>query len=181
MCQNTNRTKLIYEKDQSLTASTLGTFKAWCRIGNIWEQFLTTTSPLLLLAFSLLREGGRGESWGESNLLTWGGPLLGSRCGVQQESICNPHSMPRHRKSLWKPLYLILLTVPLTQDNTFSFPNRRGRDRDRRIFPPSFKMPVFVITGANRGLGLEFVRQLSADSSNTILAATRSLSRDLGL
>lgn len=40
-------------------------------------------------------------------------------------------------------------------------------------------MPVFVITGANRGLGLEFVRQLSADSSNTILAATRSLSRDL--
>jgi NAD(P)-dependent dehydrogenase (short-subunit alcohol dehydrogenase family) len=41
-------------------------------------------------------------------------------------------------------------------------------------------MPIFVITGANRGLGLEFVRQLSADSSNTILAATRSLSRDLG-
>ncbi|PMD43060.1 NAD(P)-binding protein [Hyaloscypha variabilis F] len=40
-------------------------------------------------------------------------------------------------------------------------------------------MPVFVITGANRGLGLEFVRQLSTDSSNTILAATRSLSRDL--
>ncbi|KAE9374189.1 NAD(P)-binding protein [Stipitochalara longipes BDJ] len=41
-------------------------------------------------------------------------------------------------------------------------------------------MTVFVITGANRGLGLEFVRQLSADPSNTILAATRSLSRDLG-
>jgi NAD(P)-dependent dehydrogenase (short-subunit alcohol dehydrogenase family) len=41
-------------------------------------------------------------------------------------------------------------------------------------------MLVFVITGANRGLGLEFVRQLSTDSSNTILAATRSLSRDLG-
>lgn len=40
-------------------------------------------------------------------------------------------------------------------------------------------MPVFVITGANRGLGLEFVRQLSADSSNSIVAATRSLSRDL--
>jgi len=40
-------------------------------------------------------------------------------------------------------------------------------------------MPVFVITGANRGLGLEFVRQLSADPSNTIIAATRSLSRDL--
>jgi NAD(P)-dependent dehydrogenase (short-subunit alcohol dehydrogenase family) len=41
-------------------------------------------------------------------------------------------------------------------------------------------MPIFVITGANRGLGLEFIRQLSADSSNTILAATRALSRDLG-
>jgi NAD(P)-dependent dehydrogenase (short-subunit alcohol dehydrogenase family) len=41
-------------------------------------------------------------------------------------------------------------------------------------------MPIFVITGANRGLGLEFVRQLSTDSSNTILAATRSLSGDLG-
>jgi NAD(P)-dependent dehydrogenase (short-subunit alcohol dehydrogenase family) len=40
-------------------------------------------------------------------------------------------------------------------------------------------MPVYVITGANRGLGLEFVRQLSTDSSNTILAATRSLSRDI--
>lgn len=40
-------------------------------------------------------------------------------------------------------------------------------------------MPVFVITGANRGLGLEFVRQLISDPSNTILAATRSLSRDL--
>jgi NAD(P)-dependent dehydrogenase (short-subunit alcohol dehydrogenase family) len=37
-------------------------------------------------------------------------------------------------------------------------------------------MPVYVITGTNRGLGLEFVRQLSSDSSNTILAA---LSRDL--
>jgi NAD(P)-dependent dehydrogenase (short-subunit alcohol dehydrogenase family) len=40
-------------------------------------------------------------------------------------------------------------------------------------------MPVWVITGANRGLGLEFVRQLSYDSTNTIIAATRSLSRDL--
>lgn len=42
-------------------------------------------------------------------------------------------------------------------------------------------MPVWVITGANRGLGLEFVTQLSSnDSSNTIIATTRSLSRDLG-
>jgi NAD(P)-dependent dehydrogenase (short-subunit alcohol dehydrogenase family) len=40
-------------------------------------------------------------------------------------------------------------------------------------------MPVFVITGSNRGLGPEFVHQLSTDPFNTILAATRSLSRDL--
>ncbi|KAK3324818.1 hypothetical protein B0T19DRAFT_429490 [Cercophora scortea] len=41
-------------------------------------------------------------------------------------------------------------------------------------------MPVYCITGANRGLGLEFVRQLAQSSSNTVLALTRSLSSDLG-
>lgn len=40
-------------------------------------------------------------------------------------------------------------------------------------------MPTYAITGANRGLGLEFVNQLSQNSSNTILATTRSLSSDL--
>ncbi|KAI4134620.1 MAG: hypothetical protein LQ347_001373 [Umbilicaria vellea] len=40
-------------------------------------------------------------------------------------------------------------------------------------------MPIYVITGANRGLGLEFCRQLSADASNIIIAGTRSLSSDL--
>jgi len=40
-------------------------------------------------------------------------------------------------------------------------------------------MSVWLITGANRGLGLEFVNQLSATKSNTIIAATRSLSSDL--
>jgi len=39
-------------------------------------------------------------------------------------------------------------------------------------------MPVWVITGANRGLGLEFVTQLSKDPSNTIIATSRSMSRD---
>ena len=35
---------------------------------------------------------------------------------------------------------------------------------------------IYVLTGANRGLGLEFVRQLSsANPSNTIIAAVRSL------
>jgi len=38
-------------------------------------------------------------------------------------------------------------------------------------------MPTYIITGANRGLGLEFVRQLSP--SNTIIAGVRSLSADL--
>ncbi|KAI4721534.1 NAD(P)-binding protein [Aureobasidium sp. EXF-10727] len=40
-------------------------------------------------------------------------------------------------------------------------------------------MPVYVLTGANRGLGLEFVRQLSTNTSNTIIGAVRSLSNDL--
>jgi len=40
-------------------------------------------------------------------------------------------------------------------------------------------MPVCCITGANRGLGLEFVRQLAASNDSTILALTRSLNSDL--
>ena len=39
-------------------------------------------------------------------------------------------------------------------------------------------MPVYCITGANRGLGLEYVRQLSQDSSNTIIATIRNPSTD---
>lgn len=39
-------------------------------------------------------------------------------------------------------------------------------------------MAIWVITGANRGLGLEFVTQLSKDGSNTIIAASRSLSTE---
>lgn len=40
-------------------------------------------------------------------------------------------------------------------------------------------MPVYVITGTNRGLGLEFVRQLSASKDNTVIAAVRTLQNDL--
>ena len=40
-------------------------------------------------------------------------------------------------------------------------------------------MAIYVNTGANRGLGIEFVRQLSATSSNEIIAGTRSQSSDL--
>jgi NAD(P)-dependent dehydrogenase (short-subunit alcohol dehydrogenase family) len=38
---------------------------------------------------------------------------------------------------------------------------------------------TYTITGANRGLGLEFVRQLSPNTSNTIIAAVRSLKGEL--
>jgi len=41
-------------------------------------------------------------------------------------------------------------------------------------------MPVYCITGTNRGLGLEFVRQLARSSDNTVIATTRSLASDLG-
>lgn len=37
-------------------------------------------------------------------------------------------------------------------------------------------MPTFVVTGANRGLGLEFVTQLASQESNTIIATSRTLS-----
>jgi NAD(P)-dependent dehydrogenase (short-subunit alcohol dehydrogenase family) len=40
-------------------------------------------------------------------------------------------------------------------------------------------MPTYFLTGANRGIGLEFVRQLSSRPSTTIIAAVRSKSTDL--
>ncbi|KAF2271280.1 NAD(P)-binding protein [Westerdykella ornata] len=39
-------------------------------------------------------------------------------------------------------------------------------------------MPTYFLTGANRGIGLEFVRQLSSNPANVIIAAVRSLSQD---
>ncbi|KAL2018096.1 hypothetical protein VTK56DRAFT_1282 [Thermocarpiscus australiensis] len=40
-------------------------------------------------------------------------------------------------------------------------------------------MPVFVVTGARMGIGLEYVRQLAQDASNTVFALVRSLNGDL--
>ncbi len=40
-------------------------------------------------------------------------------------------------------------------------------------------MPTYCITGANRGLGLEFIRQLAQESDNTIIATHRA-NADLG-
>ncbi|PVH93629.1 NAD(P)-binding protein [Periconia macrospinosa] len=40
-------------------------------------------------------------------------------------------------------------------------------------------MPTYFLTGANRGIGLEFVRQLSSNRENTIIAAVRSRKSDI--
>ncbi|KAG7289156.1 hypothetical protein NEMBOFW57_005519 [Staphylotrichum longicolle] len=40
-------------------------------------------------------------------------------------------------------------------------------------------MPVYCITGTNRGLGLEFVKQLAQSSTNTIIATTHPRATDL--
>jgi NAD(P)-dependent dehydrogenase (short-subunit alcohol dehydrogenase family) len=40
-------------------------------------------------------------------------------------------------------------------------------------------MPVYVITGARTGIGLEYVRQLTESPANTVFAIVRSLAGDV--
>ncbi|KAK4184243.1 C-factor [Podospora australis] len=41
-------------------------------------------------------------------------------------------------------------------------------------------MPTYVITGTNRGIGLELVRQLAQSPDNTIFAGVRDINSDIG-
>jgi NAD(P)-dependent dehydrogenase (short-subunit alcohol dehydrogenase family) len=56
----------------------------------------------------------------------------------------------------------------------------RLKKRPRRNIDPkeTHEMPTYFLTGANRGIGLEFVRQLAVDENNKIIAAVRSKEND---
>jgi NAD(P)-dependent dehydrogenase (short-subunit alcohol dehydrogenase family) len=51
---------------------------------------------------------------------------------------------------------------------------QRTRDLTRQN-----KMPTYFLTGANRGIGLEFVRQLASKPNTTIIAGVRSKHNDI--
>jgi len=56
----------------------------------------------------------------------------------------------------------------------------RNETSPKREHPaqPERKMPTYFLTGANRGIGLEFVRQLAVNGNNKIIAAVRSKEND---
>ncbi|KAH9868874.1 hypothetical protein J1614_007949 [Plenodomus biglobosus] len=56
-------------------------------------------------------------------------------------------------------------------------PRRRSTTRPHRAARTP-KNPVYFLTGANRSIGLEFVRQLSTQPTTTIIASVRSLTSD---
>lgn len=81
---------------------------------------------------------------------------------------------PPRWKSSKKPHSTALQTLRFSVSYTTSSTNLRYPLRAPRI-----KMSVYCISGANRGLGLEFVRQLAQQKDNVILATIRAATADL--
>jgi len=89
----------------------------------------------------------------------------------QSPNPTNRHLSPPLPLSNTSPISHQIITVsPKPYKSALS---SRGRTRAPR------KMATYFLTGANRGIGLEFVRQLSAKPTNTIIAGVRSKSADL--
>lgn len=42
-----------------------------------------------------------------------------------------------------------------------------------RVYITETEMPVYVVVGASRGIGLAFVKQLAAEPANTVIAVNR--------
>jgi NAD(P)-dependent dehydrogenase (short-subunit alcohol dehydrogenase family) len=68
----------------------------------------------------------------------------------------------------------------IAQDRTIveSLRKETSPPRDRPAQRDVRKMPTYFLTGANRGIGLELVRQLAVDGNNRIIAAVRSKEND---
>jgi hypothetical protein len=94
----------------------------------------------------------------------------------QSQNFSRPHPQT---VPVRKPVPSITTTAPTPQrpshshQTTTTLPTR-GRSTTRRT-----KMPTYFLTGANRGIGLEFDRQLAIKPTNTNIAGVRSLSADL--
>ncbi|CAO2652804.1 Nn.00g022150.m01.CDS01 [Neocucurbitaria sp. VM-36] len=86
----------------------------------------------------------------------------------------NPTSLsPSQIPPAPNPRITIQIQVP-TPTTTSHTPLLKARRTTRRL-----KMPTYFLTGANRGIGLEFVRQLSSNPHTTIIAGVRSKTNDI--